>query len=193
MKKAAVLLVFLIGLGLWTCSPNNNSDSAQVWTEELVQERGIEITKTIGSTLVKTVQQQMSEGGVEAALSYCRVEALPITDSLAQNFNVAVKRTAQKTRNPANNPDDNERRILTQMSAQSEPKLVVEIGSDGKAAFYQPIILQPFCQTCHGTPGESMTLQTDSLIKIHYPEDRATGFEPGNLRGMWAVYFEKNQ
>lgn len=190
MKKVTVVVFILIGLGLWTCGPTGGDDSSQKWTEDAVREKGMEITKAVGSTLIKTVQQKMSEGGVEAAISYCQLEALPITDSLAQVHGVQVKRTAQRTRNPKNNPSELERRILTQMAAQQEPQPVVEIGDKGIATFYQPIILEPFCQTCHGTPGESMTLHTDSLIKTHYPEDRATGFEPGELRGMWAVYFD---
>lgn len=191
MKKPVLItLVALSGL-LWTCGPDGGSETSKKWSKEKVMKTGAEVTKSVGMTLIKTVKQKMSEGGVEAALGYCEANALAITDSLAEKHGVNVKRTALKTRNPKNNPTDSERKVLTKMAAQGQPQAEWTTTDDGGAVYYQPIQLQAFCQTCHGTPGESMTMQTDSLIKARYPKDRATGFAEGDLRGMWVVHFNE--
>ena len=153
-------------------------------------EEGSAITKAVGSTLIKTVQQKMAEGGIKAAVSYCNINALALTDSIAKAHGVQVKRTALKTRNPKNNPTPLEREALLKMSGQNKPQAEVIYSDNNQVVYYQPIVLKGFCQTCHGNIGESMTVQTNQLIKHHYPKDRATGFSSGELRGMWAVYFE---
>lgn len=154
-------------------------------------EEGSAITKAVGSTLIKTVKQKMAGGGVEAAVGYCNVNALAITDSVAKAQGVRVKRTALKTRNPKNEPTQLERKALLQMSGKSEPQPEVDYTDDDAAVYFQPIMLKGFCETCHGTVGETMTVETNELIRNHYPKDAATGFSAGELRGMWAVYFEK--
>jgi len=189
MKRITLLLMLGLTTLLWTCGPGSGDGKGTIWTEEEVRQQGMEVTKAVGSTLIKTVQEKMTQGGAEAAIAYCRVSALPITDSLAQQYGVRIKRTAQRTRNPENSPDELERRMLTQMAAQMNPEARVQTTDAGDAVFFQPILLQPFCETCHGKVGEGLTIQTDSIIKTHYPEDRATGFAAGELRGMWAVYF----
>lgn len=182
-----------IGLiaGLWACQGGGTSqESADVDQKDLLA-TGKTITQNVGKTLLKTVQQKMGEGGVEAAIDYCRVNALPITDSLAAAHGVRVKRTALKTRNPENNPTALEREVLGKMKLQNPPQAMVTETETGQTVYYAPIVLKGFCQTCHGTPGETMAIETDSLIKAHYPSDMATGFAEGDLRGMWAVYFDE--
>lgn len=152
---------------------------------------GAEITKSVGMTLVKTVKKKMGEGGVESALSYCRVSALPLTDSLARANNVRVKRTSLKTRNPANNPTEQEADLLVKLAADEKPQAGWVTTENNAKLYYEPIMLKSFCETCHGTVGQSLTIANDSLIKVHYPNDAATGYSEGDLRGMWAVYFEE--
>lgn len=191
MKKSVISAMVLIGGLMWTCGPDTGSDTAKTWSEEEVMKTGAEVTKFVGMTLIKTVQQKMSEGGVEAALGYCEANALAITDSLSEKHGVKVKRTALKTRNPKNNPTEQERKVLTKMAGQAQPQAEWTRTDNGGAVYYQPIQLKAFCQTCHGTPGESMTVQTDSLIKVNYPKDQAIGFSEGDLRGMWVVTFNE--
>ena len=184
-----------IGIGLLTallaCQDQSGSSEEQNLTEEELMETGASITKSVGMTLIKTVQQKMSEGGVESALQFCNANALNITDSLSKEHGVRVKRTALKTRNPDNNPTELEKEALSKMALQQPPQASVQMTEDGNTVYFQPIVLKGFCQTCHGIPGQTMTVQTDSLIKAHYPSDRATGFSEGDLRGMWAVYFDE--
>lgn len=191
MKRLLVITGIGLLSGIMACQDQSGSAGEQERSEKEMMDAGAEITKSVGMTLIKTVKQKMSEGGVEAALQFCNANALNITDSLSQEHGVRVKRTALKTRNPDNNPTELEKEALSKMALQQPPQPSVQMIEDGNAVYFQPIVLKGFCQVCHGVPGETLTLQTDSLIKSHYPSDRATGFSEGDLRGMWAVYFDE--
>jgi hypothetical protein len=45
------------------------------------------------------------------------------------------------------------------------------------------ITVQPSCLACHGPKDER-----PAFVKKDYPEDRAYGFEDGDLRGIYAVF-----
>lgn len=192
LKKLLVAAVVVLAVTVWACSPEGgqSTETTQL-SEQDIMATGAEITKAVGSSLVKTVRQKMGEGGVESALSYCRVNALPLTDSLSTAYNVRIKRTSLKTRNAANNPTGQEAELLAKLATQSEPQAGWVTTEEKTVMYYEPIMLKSFCQTCHGKVGESLTVATDSLIKVHYPLDKATQYAEGDLRGMWAVYFDE--
>jgi hypothetical protein len=182
--RSKFFVVAILLTGITACQQK----SAENQPDPALKIRGGEITAAAGKTLVSTVQQQMAEGGVQQAINFCQLNALPITDSLSQIQGVSIKRTALKLRSYKNAPDSLERAVLNNYvtSKNFEPQLMA---SKTGAVYFEPIMLKGFCQTCHGTPGESMTLETDSIIKSIYHADAATGFAEGDFRGMWAIYF----
>lgn len=194
MKTLSKIVLITIVVAAFSCAPQpeNGSEGDTLTTDDrsTMMANGKEIAMAVGKSLVGEVQKAMSEGGVERAINYCKVNALPITDSLAAMHNVSIKRTSLKTRNPLNAPSDLEREMLNKMALMENPAPELAAVKNGGHVYFHPIPLQAFCQTCHGIPGETMQVETDSLIKVHYPEDKATGFSEGDLRGMWAIYFE---
>jgi len=182
MKKFTVVLLLLAGIS--SCQ-QGATDSPP---DPALKARGAEITAAVGKTLVGTVQSQMAAGGVQQAINFCRLNALPITDSLSQIHGVSIKRTALKLRSYNNAPDSLERMVLNKYVSSKNYESQLMSTKSG-AVYFEPIMLKGFCQTCHGIPGESMTLETDSIIKSIYHADAATGFAEGDFRGMWAVYF----
>jgi hypothetical protein len=49
-----------------------------------------------------------------------------------------------------------------------------------------PIPTQPLCLTCHGDPA-TFSPELKEALAVHYPNDQATGFKAGDLRGVfWA-------
>lgn len=194
MKNIAVISIVFLTILLWNCQ----SQTATEVSEEAPtaksdwMDAGAEITAAVGKTLLSTVQQKMGEGGVEGAIDYCRLNALPITDSLARHYNVEIKRTALRTRNEKNKPTASEMEVFTKMATMHTPKPILQFADGHQPVYYAPITLNDFCQVCHGTLGETMTFETDSLIKMHYPLDEATGFITNDLRGMWVVQFNES-
>jgi hypothetical protein len=63
-----------------------------------------------------------------------------------------------------------------------------EISAEGRTVFryYQPMSIQPLCLTCHG-PVENIPEKLRSALAAYYPDDRATGYNNGDFRGVVRV------
>jgi hypothetical protein len=147
--------------------------------------------KKLGGTLV----EKMKDGGVKEAVPFCNTKAIPLIKEMSEKFNVSIKRTSHRLRNPDNKPTEKEILIIEDYSKQLKNKKplnpVVELDKDGKPHFYAPIIIQKKCLTCHGEIGINVTKVSDSIIESYYPKDLATGFKEGDLRGIWSITFNK--
>lgn len=135
------------------------------------------------SRLMAALTEALGEGP-GAAVAACRVEAPRIAAELSGD-GLRVGRTSHRLRNPANAPAPWMRPLLQRyVEGEDAPHLTVEL--DGGALGYaEPIRTQPLCLDCHGTElPEPVRTQLAEL----YPQDRATGFAEGELRGLfWAV------
>jgi len=145
--------------------------------------------KAIKSALLVAVK----EGGLENALEYCNLKALPITDSVSASENVQIMRLAKKYRNPLNTINNNESRIYNdyEMLVENGDSLypIILADENNHPVFYKPILVDALCLNCHGTPGEQISPELVKKIVELYPNDKATGFKIGDLRGMWSVTF----
>src|SRR5690606_23801151 len=65
------------------------------------QKQGSEIAAAVQAALFGELQRAISEEGVEEAIRYCNLKALPIVDSLSHIYKAKIKRTSLKTRNPS--------------------------------------------------------------------------------------------
>ena len=73
--------------------------------------------------------------------------------------------------------------------ATLQPHLEV---TEKEIIFYSPIVIQnPMCLLCHGEPGNTMESETFEFIRSRYPEDMATGYQLGDLRGTWKIIFNR--
>ena len=55
---------------------------------------------------------------------------------------------------------------------------------DGRIAYAEPLVIQPVCLTCHGA---EVGPEIKAAIAERYPQDQATGYKLGELRGViWA-------
>jgi hypothetical protein len=66
------------------------------------------------------------------------------------------------------------------------PAHQVEVLPGGTVRYYRPLLVVPMCVTCHG-PRESLPDEVQRLLAERYPEDAATGYGPGELRGVIRV------
>ena len=146
--------------------------------------------KNLGGNLIK----HMKEGGPQQAIPFCNTAAQPLTEEVARKYNVLIKRTSHKIRNENNKPTKAEETILKQYltlisNNNKELKPIVSKDKEGKVHFYAPIKLEAKCLACHGTIGKEVTTKTDSILKALYPNDKATGFKTGDLRGIVSITF----
>lgn len=123
--------------------------------------------------------------GPEAAVDVCAKEA-PRLAAQAAAPDVVVGRSAIRLRNPQNAARPWLGPVLSELAALPSAKgarRVVPL-NDGRYGYAEAIVLQPQCTPCHGREIEPTLLQR---IRARYPDDQATGFAPGQLRGaFWA-------
>ncbi|MFA5898281.1 MAG: DUF3365 domain-containing protein [Hyphomicrobium sp.] len=150
--------------------------------------------KGLGENLKTQLVAAIKSGGPVSAVGVCRVIAPAIAADQSKAHGVSVRRTALKVRNQSNAPDDFERRVLEDFVRQikdgADPAKLehseVVSQSGGRVFRYMkaiPTAAAP-CLTCHGSNLEP-SLKTE--INRLYPDDQATGFSAGDLRGAFSV------
>ncbi len=124
----------------------------------------------------------MKARGPVAAIEVCRAEAPALAAAVAKEQGLRIGRTSWKLRSPANRPPAWAAEPLAARPAapwfQAPP--------EGGLRALLPIRLQKGCLACHGAAAELAPGVAQALAR-HYPEDRATGFQEGELRGWFWV------
>jgi hypothetical protein len=212
MHKTTSLAIFFLGLILlWNCSGDKRVDSKAV-KEEIenrklkkiseaeilikVLEYGNMVSAEAKQTLGKNLQEALQQGGVPHAISFCNINAMPIVDSLSKSYNATIRRVSSKTRSPEDQPDEIERAILEAYEFQWNDSIPLNANvqkiDDERYLFTKPIFIDnALCLVCHGKPENGLLNETAEFIKKEYPGDQATGYEIGDLRGMWSITLPK--
>lgn len=159
--------------------------------------KGRKIADESQKAIFLALQKRLTDS-FETALSYCSNKAYSITDSLSTLHGVSIRRVSFKTRNKKNNPNELEKVLLDSYEYSVENKLpldenVQEI--DEQFLLYtKPItISQRECLRCHGSIGTDISTSDYERIKKIYPQDEATGYKPGDFRGMWSIKLSKKE
>jgi hypothetical protein len=174
MLRAMLILVVLTALPACDRSKINESD---------YKEAGAAAVLPFKNSLKAALVAGLDEGPVNA-VSVCRVEAPKLAEN-ASRARAKVGRTSQKLRNPANAPKPWMEPFLEQYEQDPESREPSVVVIDERTVGYvEPIFVQPLCVTCHGE-----TLAPDLAAKIEelYPNDQATGYAAGDLRGVFWV------
>lgn len=186
-----ILLFSLIIGSITSC----NSDELSKKEKQEYIVKGKEIGKTTLKKLGSNLMHHMKKGGTQEAIPFCNLKANSLTKEIADKYKVSIKRTSHKIRNEENKPNEEEEVIIKQylsLIAKGEKlKPVVEKDKEGKIHFYAPIKLEAKCLMCHGVVGEQVAPKTDSILKVLYSKDKATGFKVGDLRGIVNITFNE--
>ncbi len=207
MTKLMSFFIFTgISLALCQCQGNNgskqNNEKRQSTNKEQqfsdtqrLKTEGKTIVKASGKALMGNLKKAIQEGGIQHAINFCAVKAIPITDSLSKAHNVKLARVSHKNRNPSNEADNVEeeliKRYIKQLKNGEAPKPSL-IKRQSKRVYYHPIrIKNGLCLNCHGEKGKALSAETFKLLRNKYPNGEAVGFELGDLRGLWKVQFQE--
>jgi hypothetical protein len=167
--------------------------------EQTPQQIGDQVAGKLFASLMTTLQEKIATDGPEAAIAYCRLEALPLTAQVAEEFPSVknVRRTALRVRNPANTPDTTDRSVLEQWlsswdpSAPPQPVMKDSTAADGTKELrcYRPVPVMTTCLACHGS-GDQIPANVRAALQRDYPQDEAVDFREGDLRGAIVVTFD---
>ena len=143
----------------------------------------------LGKRLKSRLMESMGSEGPVAAIRVCSEEAPEIAREVSADAGLTVSRTSLKTRNPDNAPDARERAVLelwrNKVDAGTPAAALEPFASDGGAFLWmKPILVEPPCLMCHGSDVPEAV--ADAIAK-RYPQDRATGYSAGDLRGAFVV------
>lgn len=149
--------------------------------------------KALGSTLKQNLMMAMKEGGPLNAIKFCNANAMPITEKIQKETGVKVSRTSLKYRNADNMPDPWESKVLAEFAkrgASGEAYKTMDfsevVEADGKRTFRYMKAL-PAAEPCVICHGDNIAPDLQAKIDELYPEDKATGFKIGDLRGAFSV------
>lgn len=172
----------------WTQSGKKIAESNKPKTiDEIGLEYALSTKKVLGKNLMGAIQKK----GTLAALEFCNIKAMPLTDSMATKHNAIIKRVSDKNRNPNNRANAEELKYIaqfkTELAAKKEIKPVV-IEKGNKVQFYYPIETNTMCLQCHG---KQIKPDVQKQILKLYPKDLAVGYNESEVRGIWSITFDK--
>lgn len=155
---------------------------------------GAPAAAALAQGLMARLGEAIDAGGAVGAVDFCADEALALTADIANEAGdgLEIKRTTNRWRNPANAPDEAEARVLRYLEALeaeapgSAPEALTAAGPGGEPRFYRVLRTAPMCLQCHGAE-DGIAPEVRQVLRDRYPDDRATGYEAGELRGVIRV------
>lgn len=200
-RLTTVTLAVALATSLAVATPDTAADASPetpVWVTAARASAG-----QLAARLMPTLQEAIQQGGPIQAIAVCSIEAPAIASAIASaiaaassNGNLRIGRTALRVRNPANTADLWEESVLKDFQLQladgADPSTleawqVETLGDRRVGRWMKAIPTAPMCTTCHGI---EIDAELAATIREYYPEDRATGFEPGDLRGAFTATVE---
>jgi len=163
-----------------------------------VKQEGIKYIKMLGGALKSQLKAKLKEDKTGlTAMAFCTSSANDITEAVNKKLPAyaKVRRTSLKVRNDKNNSADaTDKKVIEAYSAAMAAKKfspkdikVMEVGDVTRV--YKPLVAKAVCLKCHGS---NLSPKIAEAIKSSYPNDKATGFKEGNLRGVIVAEIKKH-
>lgn len=142
--------------------------------------------------LLAALQDELARSGPAGAIPVCKDLAPAMAREVMANTGWQLKRVSLKPRNAQRaTPDPWEQAALEEFdrrAAAGENPAKLERGElvedDGKLVYRYAKALptQALCLECHG-PRDGLDAAVRERLDEHYPQDRATGYREGEIRG----------
>jgi hypothetical protein len=146
------------------------------------QEKMLSAKEQLFAKLSSRLTEAMSDQGPVAAISVCQQEAPKFAAEVCEAAGVKIGRTGVRLRNSDNvAPTWAATLIADKVASPTFARL-----DNGNAAALLPIKLQSQCLMCHGSTEQISPEIANQLTKL-YPNDQATGFVEGELRGWFWI------
>ena len=183
MTIKTVLTLIGVMAASQVCASDNSQMTAQ--TRDAI--------KALAAELKGTLQSTMKSGGPVKAISVCNEKAPELARKVSIQKGMEVGRTSLRVRNELNAPDTWELSVLEQFEqrkARGEAVKQIEYSEttlhNGSKVFryMKAIPADDVCLVCHG---ENLAPNLSAELDKLYPNDKATGFRKGDIRGAFTV------
>lgn len=188
MKK---MLVVLLGINLLAC---NSVDNRSVGIEKTTDSAALEseakdLVKRFAGQLKPALKNAIAEGGFPKAVQVCATQAPAIAAELSANNAWQIKRVSLKPRNQTSAIADQwERQVLATfeqaLAADNLAALEFSEVINNKFRFMKAQKVQGLCLACHGN---NISSEAQAALKNYYPDDKATGYSLGQIRGAFSL------
>lgn len=152
-------------------------------------QRSLAVADRLQSRLQSELRQAIEAGGPAAAVGVCAEAAPAIAAQVSEETGTTVRRISLRPRNPGAEVEGALRERLTALAAQpidsaGRPATMSWLEGQGESATHYTMravnMQQQPCAACHGT---TIAADVRAAIAERYPDDQATGFQTGELRG----------
>ena len=183
----------LLSLCLVTLALNSNAGQQTETNNQAEIANAKAAIKEFAGALQTELKTAMQAGGPVAAIAVCNTRAMPITEKIAAEKGMQLSRVSLKNRNPVNAPNDWQTEVLEGFEKQYAAgkdivglvwSETVQNGGGQEFRFMKAIPTGAVCLNCHGT---NISADVSGVLADLYPEDKATGFSEGDIRGAFVV------
>jgi len=153
------------------------------------------VATSIPPKLLAVLTEEMGKAGPEGAIGVCKDVAPQMAKTASAESGWAIRRVSLKNRNPRAVPDAWERAVLEDFDRRAaageapatlEKAEIVVVAGKQEYRYMRALPVQSLCLNCHGTP-EQLTPAVSQKLKELYPDDKATGYKPGDIRGAMTI------
>ncbi len=153
------------------------------------------VAGSVPPKLLAVLTEEIGKSGPEGAILVCREKAPQLAKAASDETGWSIRRVSLKNRNPRAVPDAWERAALLDFDRRAaagespatleKAEIVVENGTQSYR-YMRALPTQPLCLNCHGLP-EQLTPAVKERLKALYPDDKAVGYRPGEIRGAMTI------
>jgi hypothetical protein len=150
-------------------------------------------TAEFAGALKSELVAAMQSGGPIEAIDVCNTRAVLIGEEVSLEQGMTLSRVSQKNRNPDNAPNEWQAAVLESFEARKAAgeapgtlawHEVADTGTGKEFRFMKAIPTGAVCLACHG---ETLAPPVAEKLAELYPEDKATGYSEGDIRGAFVV------
>jgi len=150
------------------------------------------LVKQFGGQLKPELKKAMKAGGPVAAVEVCQQKAPAIAVAIAKESGWNITRVSLKARGANATPDSWEKQALENFDSlrldghdvkAMQYSAMVKTAQGSEFRYIKPIQTGGVCLQCHG---EQVAEPVKQAIARYYPNDKATGYKQGEIRGAFS-------
>jgi hypothetical protein len=148
---------------------------------------------TFAAALKSELVSAMQQGGPLNAIEVCNTRAVAIREQVSGDQGLLLSRVSLRNRNPDNSPLGWQQPVLESFNQNREAGAnpdeldwseIVVIDGRRQFRYMKAIPTGGLCLQCHG---QNLAPDVSEVLSALYPEDKATGYSEGEIRGAFVV------
>ncbi len=195
--SAMKLIVVMVIGGVFAWSRTSTPAAPQQAADETRTEAALQQARQMAGELAEKLRgllsKELQEGGYAGAVKVCSEVGQEIPREFTARMGHYIRRVSLGYRNPKDVPDNYEQQKLEEFDRLNREK---KLGADYSEVvkeeereylrYMKPLVAAPMCITCHGQK-ENIPPEVRAVLTEKYPDDRATGYHAGDVRGAISV------